>query len=72
MENKINIQKVGKLRVYIKAGEVVKSTNLFRKIFPKNVYSDLLDAAKKEGILMHMWCIQRVLTDVERIFTIIQ
>lgn len=51
MEHTIKKNTMGKLRVYLEAGESVKSNNIFRKIFPKNAYSSIMNEAKKDGLL---------------------
>jgi len=51
MATKIKEQKIGKLRIFLKSGEKVKSEKFLRKLFPKNKYSKLLDEAKKAGIM---------------------
>lgn len=51
MATKIKTQKFGKLRIFLKSGETVKSENFLRKLFPKNKYRKILDEAKKSGIM---------------------
>lgn len=51
MDTKIKEQKIGKLRIFLKSGEAVKSEKFLHKLFPKNKYSKILDEAKKAGIL---------------------
>jgi PII-like signaling protein len=50
MKVKINIQKMGKLRIFLKSGETVKGEKLLHKLFPKNKYRKIMDEAKKSGI----------------------
>lgn len=51
MATKIKEQKIGKLRIFLKSGETVRSEKFLRKLFPKNKYSKILDEAKKAGIM---------------------
>ncbi|MBS1594100.1 MAG: DUF190 domain-containing protein [Bacteroidetes bacterium] len=51
MIKKIKVQKLGKLRIYLKSGETVKSEGLLRKIFPRTAVRKILDEAKSEGFL---------------------
>lgn len=51
MATKIKEQKIGKLRIFLKSGETVKSEKFLHKLFPKNKYSKILDEAKKAGIM---------------------
>jgi PII-like signaling protein len=51
MVTKIKTQKIGKLRIFLKSGETVKSEKFLHKLFPKNKYTKILDEAKKAGIM---------------------
>ncbi len=51
MNTTIKIQKIGKLRIYLKSGEKVKSEKMLHKVFPKSKYQKILDEAKKAGIM---------------------
>lgn len=51
MATQIKEQKIGKVRIFLKSGETVKSGRLLHKLFPKNKYSKILDEARKAGIM---------------------
>lgn len=51
MAIQIKEQKIGKLRIFLKSGEKVKSERLLHKLFPKNKYSKILDEARKSGLM---------------------
>ena len=51
MPEKIKVQKLGKLRIYLKSGETIKSKGLFRKIFPHTAAGKILEEARDEGFL---------------------
>lgn len=51
MKKQIKTHSLGKLRIYLKTGENIKSKTLLRKIFPKSVYSNLIKMAKEDGII---------------------
>jgi PII-like signaling protein len=50
MDTAIKTQKIGKLKIYLKAGETVKSDKALHKLFPRSKYKKILDEAKKAGI----------------------
>lgn len=50
MDTGIKSTKIGKLRIYLKSGETIRDKRFFRRLFPKNKYSQLLDAAREAGI----------------------
>lgn len=50
MDTNIKTTKIGKLRIYLRTGETIKSDKFIHKIFPKNKYRKMLDEAKKSGI----------------------
>lgn len=51
METKIKTHSLGKLRIYLKAGENIKSDSIRRKLFPKNVQKSIIEHAKKDGLM---------------------
>lgn len=51
METEINIRKIGKLRIYLKAGERVPAKNRISSLFSKTVYWNLMREAKKDNIM---------------------
>lgn len=51
METNINVQKMGKLRIYLRAGDRVKSKDFISRFFPKTVYWKLMKDARQEGIM---------------------
>jgi PII-like signaling protein len=51
MEAKLKTHKLGKLRIYLKTGEKIKSETLLRKVFPKSTYTALIAEARKDGIM---------------------
>jgi PII-like signaling protein len=51
MDTTIKIQKIGKLRIYLKTGETVKSDKTIHRFFPKSKYRHILEEAKKAGIM---------------------
>lgn len=51
MVTKIKEQKIGKLKIFLKSGETVKSEKFLHKLFPKNKYTKILDEAKKAGVM---------------------
>ncbi len=51
MVNKIKTRKMGKLRIFLKSGETIKSEKLLYRLFPKNKYRKILDEAKNAGIM---------------------
>lgn len=51
MTDEIKISKIGKLRIYLKTGEAIKSKSLLRKIFPKNKYQQIMLEAKNSHIM---------------------
>ena len=50
MDTAIKVRKIGKMRIYLKAGETVKSGKALHRLFPKSKYKKILDEAKKSGI----------------------
>ncbi|MEO6904328.1 MAG: hypothetical protein ABI315_14410 [Bacteroidia bacterium] len=48
---KIKSHKLGKLRIYLKTGEKVKSQKLLHKLFPKSIYRSVVLEAKKDNIM---------------------
>lgn len=51
MSKKIKTHKIGKLRIYLKTGEKVKSKTLLRKFFPRSTYWQIIEEAKIAGIM---------------------
>lgn len=51
MNKKLKTHKVGKLRIYLKTGETIKSKGLLRKFFPKSVYWKIIEEAKHSGLM---------------------
>lgn len=51
MEKKIKTHSLGKLRIYLKTGEKIKSKTLLRKLFPVSVYRNIIEMAKEDGIM---------------------
>ncbi len=51
MIENISVSKIGKLRIYMKTGEAIKSKNLLRKMFPKTKYLKIMEEAKASGIM---------------------
>jgi PII-like signaling protein len=51
MVRKIKTKKIGKLRIFLKSGETVKSDKFIYKLFPKSKYTKILDEAKKAGVM---------------------
>jgi PII-like signaling protein len=51
MIENISVSKIGKLRIYMKTGEAIKSKNLLRKMFPKTKYRQIMQEAKNSGIM---------------------
>lgn len=51
MTEELKITKMGKLRIYMRTGEAVKSKSLLRKMFPKTKYIKIMQEAKAAGIL---------------------
>lgn len=51
MIDPINISKIGKLRIYMKTGEAIKSKTLLRKMFPKAKYRQIMQEAQNSGIM---------------------
>jgi PII-like signaling protein len=51
MKTQIKTHLSGKLRIYLKTGENIKSKTLLRKLFPTRVYSNLIKMAKEDGII---------------------
>jgi PII-like signaling protein len=50
MEARIKTHKLGKLKIYLKTGDKVKSTTMLRKLFPKSVHATIVAEAQKDGI----------------------
>lgn len=51
MTEELQITKMGKLRIYMKTNEAVKSTTLLRKLFPKSKYHKIMQEARASGIM---------------------
>ena len=51
MTNDLKISKMGKLRIYITAGEKIASAKLLRKMFPKTKYLQIMQEAKTSNIM---------------------
>ncbi|MBP1616667.1 MAG: hypothetical protein H6Q14_494 [Bacteroidetes bacterium] len=51
MKNEIKTHSFGKLRIYLKTGENIRSKTFLRKIFPAKMYSHLVRMAKEDGII---------------------
>lgn len=51
MEEEIKKKVIGKLKIYLKVGEKIKSEKLIHKLFPTNKYRKILDEAKKSGLM---------------------
>ncbi len=51
MKEKIKTHILGKLKIYLTTGETIKSEKLLHKLFPKNIYRQIIVEAKKEGIM---------------------
>lgn len=51
MTETIKVSKIGKLRIYMKTGEAIKSKSFLRKLFPKSKYLRIMDEAKQSGIM---------------------
>lgn len=51
MKKQIKTHSLGKLRIYLKTGETIKSKTLLRKLFPKSMYGNLIKMAKEDGII---------------------
>lgn len=51
MNKKIKTHTAGKLRIYLKSGDTIKSKTLLRKIFPRSVYWQIVEEAKKSGLM---------------------
>lgn len=51
MTDNLMISKMGKLRIYITAGEKIRSEKLLHKVFPKSKYLKILQEAKTSGII---------------------
>lgn len=51
MTEEIKITKIGKLRIYLKTGEAIKSKTLLRKIFPQSKYRQIMQEAKNSHIM---------------------
>lgn len=51
MSEKIKTHKVGKLRIYLKTGEKIKSKGLLRKLFPKSTYWKIVEEAKNSDLM---------------------
>lgn len=48
---KMKTTKIGKLRIYMTAGESIYSKSLLRKMFPKRKYIKIMQEAKSAGFL---------------------
>ena len=51
MKKEIRTHSFGKLRIYLKTGENIKSKTLLRKIFPARMYGYLVKMAKEDKIM---------------------
>ncbi len=51
MIENISVSKIGKLRIYMKTGEAIKSKNLLRKMCPKTKYLKIMEEAKASDIM---------------------
>lgn len=51
MENKIKTHSLGKLRIYLKSGDKIKSKAIRGKLFPTAVYKGIIDLAKEDGLM---------------------
>ena len=51
MGQEIKTHALGKLRIYLKTGDKVKSKSLLRKLFPTSVYRNIVEMAKADGIM---------------------
>jgi PII-like signaling protein len=51
MAGQIKTYSLGKLRIYLKAGENIKSESLLRRLFPNNLPKNIIELAKKEGLM---------------------
>lgn len=68
MEKRIKTHKVGKLRIYLKTGEKIKSETLLRKLFPRSTYWKIIEEAKVSGIMnAHIFHTQTSYVQGERI-----
>ncbi|OIP81498.1 MAG: hypothetical protein AUK44_09830 [Porphyromonadaceae bacterium CG2_30_38_12] len=51
MKKQIKTHSLGKLRIYVKTGENIKSKTLLRKMFPTSLYRNIINIAKEDGIM---------------------
>lgn len=51
MEDQIKTHMLGKLRIYVKTGEKIKTKAIRGKLFPTSVYKGIIDLAKEEGLM---------------------
>lgn len=51
MKTIIKTHKLGKLRIYLKAGDNIQPDSIRRKLFPKNAHKSIIDLAKNDGIM---------------------
>jgi PII-like signaling protein len=51
MEPKVKTRKMGKLRIFLKSGEMIKGDKLLHRLFPKSKYRKIMEEAKNSGIL---------------------
>ena len=49
MKKQIKTHSLGKLLIYLKTGENIKSKTLLRKMFPTSLYRNILNMAKEDG-----------------------
>lgn len=50
-KHKIAVTEMGKIRVYLTPTETVKSAGLWSKLNPRRVYQEIINAAKRDGLL---------------------
>ncbi|MGD9930734.1 MAG: DUF190 domain-containing protein [Mangrovibacterium sp.] len=51
MKDRIKTHLLGKLRIYVKTGEKIKSKALRSKLFPTSVHKGIIDMAKEDGLM---------------------
>jgi|JI10StandDraft_1071094.scaffolds.fasta_scaffold257798_3 PII-like signaling protein len=68
MNKKLKTHTVGKLRIYLKTGDTIKSKSLLRKLFPKSIYWQIVEEAKKSGLMnAHVFHTQAAYTQGDKI-----
>ncbi len=51
MNKQIKTHLLGKLRIYVKTGEKIRSRAIRSKLFPTTMYKGIIDLAKEDGLM---------------------